>query len=54
MYYAINVLKNRRGYSYEALIKMMGELPFRVKNEIKHYFYGGDVFEVDSLIEIID
>ena len=50
--YAINVLKHGRGRSYEALIAMGADLPFRIKRPGEDFFFEGDVSEVATLIEV--
>jgi len=51
--YAINVLKHGRGRSYDALIAMGSDLPFRIKRP-HEVFSEGDVSEVATLIEVDD
>jgi hypothetical protein len=52
--YAINVLKHGRGRSYDALIAVGADLPFRVKRPGEDFFFEGDVSEVATLIEVDD
>src|SRR5215469_3730759 len=52
--YAINVLKHGRGRSYDALIAMGSDLPFRIKRPHEDSFSDGDVSEVATLIEVDD
>jgi hypothetical protein len=52
--HAINVLKHGRGRSYDALITMGNNLPFRIKRPGEDFFYEGDVSEVATLIEVDD
>lgn len=51
---AINVLKHGRGRSYDALIAMGNDLPFRIKHPGEEFFSEGDVSEVATLIEVDD
>jgi hypothetical protein len=52
--YAINVLKHGRGRSYDTLIAMGADLPFRIKRPSEDFFSEGDVSEVATLIEVDD
>ena len=52
--YAINVLKHGRGRSYDALIAMDADLPFRIKRPHEDFFSEGDVSEVATLIAVDD
>jgi hypothetical protein len=52
--YAINVLKHGRGKSYDALIAITADLPFRIKRPGEECFSEGDVSEVTTLIEVDD
>lgn len=52
--YAINVLKHGRGRSYDALIAICADLPFRIKRPGEDFFSEGDVSEVATLIEVDD
>jgi hypothetical protein len=52
--YAINVLKHGRGRSYDALIAIGTDLPFRIKRPGEDFFSEGDVSEVATLIEVDD
>ena len=52
--YAINVLKHGRGRSYDALIAIDADLPFRIKRPDEDFFSEGDVSEVATLIEVDD
>lgn len=52
--YAINVLKHGRGRSYDALIAIGADLPFRIKRPGEDFFSEGDVSEVATLIEVDD
>ena len=51
---AINVQKHGRGRSYDALILKADWLPFRVKRPGEGFFFGGDVSEVVTLIDVDD
>jgi hypothetical protein len=51
---AVNVLKHGRGRSYDALIAMGADLPFRIKRPGEDFFSEGDVSEVATLIEVDD
>ena len=51
---AINVQKHGRGRSYDALILRADWLPFRVKRPGEGFFFGGDVSEVVTLIDVDD
>jgi len=53
-FYAINVLKHGRGPSYDALIAMGANLPFRIKRPGEDSFSEGDVSEVTTLVEVDD
>jgi hypothetical protein len=52
--HAINVLKHGRGRSYDALVTMDNDLPFRIKRPGEDFFSEGDVSEVATLIEVDD
>jgi hypothetical protein len=52
--YAINVLKHGRGRSYDALLAIGADLPFRIKRPGEDFFSEGDVSEVATLIEVDD
>jgi hypothetical protein len=52
--YAINILKHGRGRSYDELIAMSADLPFRIKRPGEDFFSEGDVSEVATLIEVDD
>jgi hypothetical protein len=52
--YAINVLKHGHGRSYDALIDMGKNLPFRIKRPGEDFFSEGDVSEIATLIEVDD
>jgi hypothetical protein len=52
--YAINVLKHGRGRSYDALVAMGTDLPFRIKHPGEDFFFEGDVSEVATLVEVDD
>lgn len=52
--HAINVLKHGRGRSYDALVAMDSDLPFRIKRPGEDFFSEGDVSEVATLIEVDD
>jgi hypothetical protein len=52
--YAINILKHGRGRSYDALIAIGVDLPFRIKRPGEDFFAEGDVSEVATLIEVDD
>lgn len=52
--HAINVLKHGRGRSYDALVAMEGDLPFRIRRPDENFFSEGDVSEVATLIEVDD
>jgi hypothetical protein len=52
--HAINVLKHGRGRSYDALVTMDDDLPFRIKRPGEDFFSEGDVSEVATLIEVDD
>jgi hypothetical protein len=52
--YAINVLKHGRGRSYDALVAMGTDLPFRIKRPGEDFFFEGDVSEVATLVEVDD
>jgi hypothetical protein len=52
--HAINVLKHGRGRSYDALVTMDNDLPFRIKRPGEVFFSEGDVSEVATLIEVDD
>jgi len=49
---AINVLKHGRGRSYDELVAMTATLPFVIKKPDQHFFYEGDVSEIDTLIQV--
>jgi hypothetical protein len=51
---AVNVLKHGRGRSYEALLKKVGNLPFKIKQPTQAFFDEGDVSEIRTLIEVDD
>ncbi len=52
--HAINVLKHGRGRSYDALVTMDNDLPFRISRPGEDFFSEGDVSEVATLIEVDD
>jgi hypothetical protein len=52
--YAINVLKHGRGRSYDALVAMGTDLPFRIRRPGEDFFFEGDVSEVATLVEVDD
>jgi len=51
---AINALKHGRGRSYDALVTMGNDLPFRIKRPGEDFFSEGDVSEVATLVEVDD
>lgn len=51
---AINVLKHGRGKSYEALLKVQSELPFKIRDVENSFFFEGDVAEVSMLVRVDD
>ena len=54
VYLATNVLKHGKGQSYEKLVAMAPNLPFRVMLPNEGFFEEGDVSEVTSLVLIDD
>ena len=42
--HAINVLKRGRGRSYDALVTMDNDLPFRIKRPGEVFFSEGDIY----------
>jgi hypothetical protein len=51
---AINVLKHGRGRSYEALLKKVNTLPFKVKLANEAFSNEGDVAEISTLLQAND
>jgi hypothetical protein len=51
---AINVLKNGRGRSFDALVARAANMPFKVRLPTEAFFNEGDVSEISALIEIDD
>ena len=49
---AINVLKHGKGRSYEYLLSIKKDLPFKIKLPNDSHFHEGDVSEIDTLIQI--
>lgn len=49
---AINVLKHGKGRSYEYLLSIKKDLPFKIKLPNDSFFHEGDVSEIDTLIQI--
>ena len=48
---AINVLKHGEGRSYDQLLRMQDQLPFKVKNAPDDFFDHGDCSEIDTLVD---
>jgi hypothetical protein len=51
---AINTLKHGYGPSYDALVKRVESLPFRIKLLDEDFFFEGDVSEVSTLVYVDD